>query len=178
MKPHNPNGYTGKYARGFSNEKIINSVKNRFYARVLIPNENGCMEWVGKSIGHGYGLICINDEMIRAHRLSYEIHNGEIPERMHVLHKCDNRKCVAPDHLFLGTNNDNISDRMAKNRSYHPPTGSGSKNFNSKLNEKDVKKIRKMLAKGITKAEIGRQFNVTQENISFIEREITWRHIL
>lgn len=81
---------------------------------------NGCIEWTGSLNTDQYGQILVGQNVLRTHRLSFEICVGPIPRFMHVLHKCDNRPCINPLHLFLGTNLDNIADRIAKRRTNRP----------------------------------------------------------
>ena len=100
-------------------------VVNRFEAKINRSKDNDCWEWTGALNGSGYGSFCYNGKTTNAHRVSWLIHNGSIPkgEGHHgtcVLHKCDNRKCVNPDHLFLGSNADNIKDRESKGRGVMP----------------------------------------------------------
>jgi hypothetical protein len=86
----------------------------RFFAKV--KTGAGCWEWQGSLATNGYGQFFRNDGSRQAHRISWEYENGEIPEDLHVCHKCDNRKCVRPSHLFLGTRSDNMKDMVKKFR--------------------------------------------------------------
>jgi hypothetical protein len=101
---------------------------NRFWNKVNIPSLSDCWEWQGSKNKHGYGHFKYKRKTHRAHRISWTLIKGEIPEGMCVLHRCDNRLCVNPFHLFLGTNQDNMDDKMKKNRHHssqktHCPQG-------------------------------------------------------
>lgn len=93
-------------------------LEERFWAKVA--KSDSCWNWTGSLAGSGYGYLHIGDKVERkprtAHRVSWEIHNGPIPEGLWVLHKCDNRKCVNPEHLFIGDRVDNMRDCAAKGR--------------------------------------------------------------
>lgn len=90
------------------------TLEQRFWSRVEKGQE--CWEWTGARFHFGHGSISQNGRNTAAHRVSWELHNGPIPEGMHVLHTCDNPPCVNPAHLYLGTNADNIADRDRQRR--------------------------------------------------------------
>ena len=117
-----------------------------------------CWEWTGTLFRNGYGRACVDRKSVGAHRRSWELLNGPIPDGMYVCHSCDNRKCVRPGHLFLGTPAENMQDMVDKGRSL-----SGSRNHNSKLTETEVVEIRERYAAGgITQAELARQYGVVE----------------
>lgn len=89
--------------------------EKRFWERVN-KQPDGCWLWTGTTNLRGYGILARNNTMQLAHRFSYELHKGVIPDGMFVCHSCDNPPCVNPDHLWLGTNADNVSDMVAKGR--------------------------------------------------------------
>jgi len=95
------------------------TLEERFWSKVDTTGE--CWEWTAAKSGGGYGYIGVGKSKVaRAHRLSYEWANGEIPQGMYVCHSCDNRKCVNPSHLFLGTPTDNMKDMDEKGRRVFP----------------------------------------------------------
>lgn len=90
------------------------------FEKFIIPEPNsGCWLWIGCTDTLGYGSFRYHGAMRSSHRISYSIYKGEIPDKMHVLHKCDTRLCVNPAHLWLGTHEDNMKDRDLKKRVFN-----------------------------------------------------------
>jgi hypothetical protein len=106
---------TKKKNKGWDNI-IQKSLKQRFWDKVGVANAQGCWPWIGAKMYYGYGKIRNHYKTVGAHRVSYELNVGKIPDGYCVLHKCDNPECVNPDHLFLGTQADNLKDMFKKGR--------------------------------------------------------------
>lgn len=159
-------GNTGKVAR---------PVEERFWEKV--HKTDTCWLWIGNIVG-GYGHIRRGDRAAKAHRVSWEIHNGPVPsgEGSHgtcVLHRCDVRNCVNPDHLFLGTNTDNMRDMAAKGRAGFRPRGESS--TLSKLTAAQVVQIRERYAGGgATYKELAARFGVSKHAIYHVIKRHTW----
>lgn len=143
-------------------------MKERFLNKVKIKGINECWEWNAAYRGK-YGVFSIKGKNIDAHRVSYTLFKGEIPENMYVCHTCDNTKCVNPNHLFLGTHSDNMKDAFKKGRLNIPTTSQfkvGHKAINSNLSDEVVKRIKLLLLnKTITLKEIAIMFNVKYQTI-------------
>lgn len=97
----------------------VPDLHSRFEAKFIPEPNSGCWLWVGSTIPDGYGYFSVaTNKNIGAHRVSWLLYRGSIPDGAHVLHRCDNPPCVNPDHLFLGDHAANVADRVAKGRSY------------------------------------------------------------
>lgn len=132
-----------------------------------------CWIWIGGKNKQGYGTFRANDSTIRAHRFSYEIHNGPISKGHDVLHRCDNPSCVRPNHLFTGTDQDNNDDMKQKGRDCK-----GEDRPVAKLTNKEVVEIRKIYSEGgISYRNLGKQFGVHKGTVCHIVTNRTWRHI-
>ena len=143
-----------------------------------MPEElSPCIEWPKSRFKYGYGARWFRGAMWRAHRVAWTIERGEIPEGLHVLHRCDNRACVNVAHLFLGTNADNVADMNAKRRAKIPLLR-GERHAMSKLTSEKVLEIRDKYAKGgITQKELASEYGVDHTTISLIVRRKIWSHI-
>lgn len=149
-----------------------------FWAHVRPETGEGCWLWSGPRDRGGYGLaysvsITPRRRDVRAHRLSWEIHYGEIPDGMCVCHRCDTPSCVRPDHLFLGTALDNARDRQSKGRGFIVP--SGEKHPNRRFTAEQVARIRAAYAAGSTKKSLARAYGMSSANIRSIVTGRTWK---
>lgn len=166
----------------------------RFWERV--QHSDGCWVWSGDRAGAGYGRIGVggrNSSKLLAHRLSWEIHHGPIPDGLFVCHHCDNPTCVRPDHLFLGTTRDNARDMAAKGRQVfqrHPERAArgarngaytrpdrvrrGAANGRARLGPAQVRLIREM-SPAKSCAELAREFGVAWSTVRRILSGEGWR---
>lgn len=155
--------------RGLSLEESF-----RWYIPAELP-ENECWEWpIGKD-QDGYGLIQFAKRQMRAHIVSYTIHHGPVPDHMLVLHDpllCNNASCVNPKHLRVGSNAENMRDRVAAKTH-----AAGERNGRSRLTEQAVRQIRAQHADGETMAALARDRGVSERTIFGIIYRQTWKHI-
>ncbi len=149
--------------------------QDRFWKKV--SRTQSCWEWTGSLTSTGYGCVRVEWKLYKSHRLSWEMHNGAIPDGLHVCHACDNRLCVNPEHLFLGSASDNTADMMRKGRGSFV-THHGEDNVASKLSNADVLEIRRLASDGkIRQGDIGAMFGISQAKVSQIKLRKNWRHI-
>ena len=135
----------------------------RFWSKVDVGPVEVCWEWQAHTV-RGYGGIKVDCKTKKAHRVAWELTSGPIPEDMCVLHKCDNPLCVNPSHLFLGTQSDNIQDRVSKGRC---SATSGEAHYRCKLSDEQVAGIRSILDKGyMGQRAIGKLYGVSHQYIS------------
>lgn len=142
---------------------------DRFWSRVT--KGPGCWTWDNLSHSGGYREIYIKPNKLLAHRVACMLGHGCIPEGMFVCHHCDNRGCIRPSHLFLGTSKDNMVDASNKKR-----LGKcyGTAHQNAKLTDTEIKQIRKDTN---THRTIAKKYNVSHNTIGTIKRRQTWKHI-
>lgn len=182
-----------KEYEAIQNEDVKASLVRRLNEKLLLNEDNGCLEWTAKAVHNaGYGKISSTREIgpLRAHRLVWVLVNGEIPENLVVMHSCDNPRCCNIEHLSLGTRKDNMDDKMMKGRGTAPPihfgdnhplrknselVSRGSSNGNSKLSEEIVKYI--LLSKDKSLSQLSRELDISKTTISCIRNRKTWKHV-
>jgi hypothetical protein len=148
------------------------SAMDRLMRRVMFP-ANGCWYWLGSRDSGGYGTLPAIGEN-KAHRVAYRLFKGAIPKGAKVMHKCDTRCCVNPDHLLTGTQAENIADMMGKGRHRTTPQR-GEANAMAKLTTESVEAIRALKAAGALQIDLARQFGVSPMTISRAVRKETWK---
>lgn len=148
-------------------------------------NENtGCIEWIRGLNDRGYGMLRVSTgKSMKAHRFAWELVNGKIPDGKMVLHKCDNPPCCNPEHLFLGTQKDNLEDMTRKGRRWpgNPERfgpQDGENNNRSKLKKENVLEIKHLLREGKkSHGEIAKKFNVSRVTITLINTKKLWKDV-
>lgn len=146
-------------------------VRDRFNEKWVPVTESGCWLWTATCDSGGDGRIRIAGRLDAAHRVSWEFANGVSPGSAHVLHKCDTPSCVNPQHLRLGTHNENMADRGAKGRC---ADNRGDKHPRSVIRSSDIDGIRKDER---LHREIAADFGVKEAAIYKIKHRITWSHV-
>lgn len=150
------------------------TLKQRLLSNIVVDVETGCWNWLKYKDKNGYGHMKVLGKSELVHRMAYQELVGELPSHMFVCPKCDNPSCLNPDHLFIGTNQDNINDKVAKNRQSKIGQQKGSKHSLAKLTEVDIVDIR---TSGLSQNKLALIYGVTQSNISHIQNKITWSHV-
>lgn len=148
--------------------KIRLSTFERFELGYIPVTESGCWIWL-TDCKSGYGRLMVDGRGMRAHRYSYLIHKGKIPKGIIVRHQCDMPACVNPDHLVLGTAQDNANDMVKRNRSL-----TGEKHHKSILVESQVIEI---INSKNTTASLARFYGVGESTVRHIRQNTTWKHI-
>ena len=157
-------------------------VLERYWRCVDKGAPNGCWQWRGASAPNGYGAFTwygylrirpSGTSVLRAHRFAYELRHGFIADRrVLACHRCDNRRCVNPDHIFLGSARDNALDATAKGR---VPRGAQSRR--SKLTEAEVEEIRALALVGVRRGALGALYGISERTVPNILDGSTWRHV-
>jgi len=150
--------------------------ETKFWAKVAMIPFHECWEWVGRKNPKGYGFCYARWGSHReqlAHRASWIIHYGNIPAGKHILHKCDNPGCVRPEHLYAGTNAENVRDKMIRGRTGKEKRA-GERHHATKFTADDVRSIRSSTA---THTALAKQYGVTIQCISQIRKGKNWRYL-
>lgn len=147
----------------------------RFWAKVDRRDPRSCWLWTAAVMPSGYGQFGIRaGTVMSAHRMSWTLSRGPIPNGLHVLHRCDVRACVNPDHLWLGTNSENVADMISKGRQCYIRSRNGEKNGNAKLNSERVREIRTSTASA---ADISVRFGISRSQVMRVRQLKAWAHI-
>lgn len=150
--------------------------QDAFEARFIPEPNSGCWLWFGmEQQGRRYGLFCWKQKTVKAHRAAWSIYRGDIPDGLHVLHRCDNPPCVNPDHLFLGTHQDNMRDCSEKGRATGPR---GETARHAKLTAAKVIEMRRLHERnGVSVQDLVVRFGVHKATVHKILKGNLWRHV-
>lgn len=164
----------GKTWQALNTQEKVDAAKKpamleRFWAKVKKGGPDDCWTWTGSTSARGYGQTSFGGFSMFAHRVSWMIHFGPIPADMYVLHRCDNPPCINPNHLFLGTNQDNYDDRDAKGRVAH-----GERAAKAKLTAAQVMDIR---ASDEPDSVLGRRYGVYASTIRCARDGTKWKRL-
>jgi len=152
--------------------EMSDAQRARFWSKV--EKSDGCWMWRGYVSPLGYGKFVVNKCNRSVHRISWYLANGPIPDWADICHHCDNPACVNPAHLFAGTARDNILDMERKGRSRHPR---GQQNGRNKLSEDDVRRIRNLVASGMTGYRVSQVVGISPGVVWAIHNKRIWRHV-
>lgn len=144
----------------------------KYQARLVRDDLTGCLVWTGSRNKDGYGLVYHMGKTQVLHRLWYREFIGPIGDGLCVCHRCDNPACVEPSHLFLGTNDENVADKVAKQRQAR-----GVTNGRANLTEQSVRAIRAEYASGETQTVLAKRYGIHQTHVSLIVRRKEWAHL-
>jgi hypothetical protein len=166
-------------------------MEQRFWKHVA--KGEGCWEWTGSLYRNGYGRACVrHGKFTLAHRVAFRLTHGEIPEGLNICHTCDNRKCVRPEHLYAGTQQQNVDDMVRRGRQRHA-VQTGTMHGMAILTEEDVAEIRRLFSIDrkeyvgpggkrhtlgkYSKARIARMFHVSHSTIASAVNGRNWKHV-
>ena len=155
-------------------ERVKRSLRDRFDEKWIQDPVTGCWNWIGAISGKRPSIGTFARKSALAYRVSYEIHRGPIPLGLSVCHRCDNPVCVNPDHLFLGTQAENLADMSVKGRGHGACKNRSAAGYRVKLTEDQVRAIRSSSTSGRIAAA---EFGISQPMVAAIRRCSSWRHV-
>lgn len=164
-------------------------IMRHFWSKV--DTSGDCWTWQRYRCRKGYGIVRIEGQLQKAHRVAWMMTRGPIPDGMQICHHCDNPPCVRPDHLFLGSQSDNSKDMGSKGRHWlqkqperslfvRQPTikPRGTQNRHAKLTDEQVREIRKVhTEKRVSRRQIARMFNVSETTVRRVVNRELWKHV-
>lgn len=154
--------------------RLKRSLRDRFEDKIAYEPTSGCWLWAGSLSHNGYPhLATEGDKPVRAHRLSYEMYRGPIPDGMMVMHHCDTRQCVNPDHLTVGVAADNTADMIRKQRG-KAKVHLGEAHGRAKVTDEIVRHIRR---REMTTRDYMRVYGLSQVTVDMIKRRASWKHV-
>ena len=158
--------------------RTLAQLEAKFWARVdRSGGPDACWLWLGARLPKGYGVLSVNGVHSSAHRFAFTYAHGAIPEGLWVLHRCDTPECVNPAHLYAGSPRQNSADMVARGRATKVGRP-GEENPAAKITDADVRMIRaRYAAGGTTLAALGREYGLSQTNVSAIIRRKHWQHV-
>jgi HNH endonuclease len=160
-----------KRSKGWCSHRCWANRRGRFDEYVPMRPVNGCWLWIGSQYSRAipYGRVQVDGKRIRAHRWSWILHYGAIPDGLNVLHRCDTPKCVRPDHLFLGSHRDNVTDMVQKDHQVK-----GERQWCARLT---AEQVREMRASADSHAVIARRLGVSKGTIAHARSGRNWKHV-
>lgn len=155
----------------YKNKKVLDhEFNNEYFQKRVTIDLNGCWIWKGSKHKQGYGNARYKNKLTLAHRLSWIVHVGEIPEGVKICHKCDVTCCCNPEHLFLGSQKDNVADAIQKGKYENRKQGKRR----NKLNWDQVQEIKKLHGEGMSREDIKEKYDVGQTCIAKILTGKSW----
>ncbi len=151
------------------------SVERRFWKYTQKKNSNQCWPWIGSCALRGnYGQLNDRGKILKAHRVSFELHFGKVPKEKFICHSCGNAQCVNPKHLYAGTPAENWADTLKHGTRFVPNGAKGEKHHSAKLKEKQIFEIRKS---SLSCQELGEIYGVTRQTIYNIKKYKIWKKV-
>lgn len=156
--------------------KTDDATRSRFFSKVSKGEPGGCWHWNAARMQSGYGNFGIDNYVHKAHRVSYALHNGSIPEGLMVLHKCDNPRCVNPEHLYAGTAKQNSQDAVRRGR-HSPGKVVGEASHLAKTTDVMVRNMAALHCAGFSEMDLVAMFGFSRSIVSSVIHGRAWKHV-